>query len=167
MVNRLDDRRVVVERDINASAERIFDVLADPRRHPVIDGSGAVLDPTIAAPRRLSQGATFRMRMRSHPASADPAHLLQAGIALASRGRLKITVVEFAEPRRIAWRNFGGHIWRYELEPITEESTRVREIFDYATNRTPWLLELVGFPTKNKASMTRTLERLDALVTAE
>ena len=32
-------------------------------------------------------------------------------------------VVEFEEGRRIAWRHFAGHIWRYILEPVGQNST--------------------------------------------
>jgi uncharacterized protein YndB with AHSA1/START domain len=35
---------VSVEREIAAPPEKIFDVLADPSQHPVIDGSGTVKD---------------------------------------------------------------------------------------------------------------------------
>lgn len=35
---------VTVERTIPADAAAIFDVLADPAQHPVIDGSGSVRD---------------------------------------------------------------------------------------------------------------------------
>ena len=30
-------------------------------------------------------------------------------------------MVEFEEGRRIAWRHFAGHIWRYILEPLGEQ----------------------------------------------
>ena len=40
-------------------------------------------------------------------------------------------VVEFEEDRRIAWRHFGGHRWRYVLEP-TAAGTLVTESFDYS-----------------------------------
>lgn len=161
---RSTDRKVTVERTIDAPAESIFAVLADPRRHHTIDGSDAVGEALVAAPPRLFRGARFTVRMRTRPAGADPAQLLQAGIALVNRGRLVNTVVEFEEPRRIAWRNFGRHVWRFELSP-EGGGTRVRQTFDYGTNLFPPLLELFGFPAKNRTAMTATLARLDALVT--
>lgn len=48
---------------IDAPADRIFDVLADPRRHPDFDGSGSVRG-AISGPQRLSLGAKFGMDMR-------------------------------------------------------------------------------------------------------
>jgi uncharacterized protein YndB with AHSA1/START domain len=156
-------REVTVERVIAAPALRIFDLLADPGQHPTIDGSGAVQEPSPTAPARLFLGATFVMRMRMRPPSHHPADLLQVVVAFMSRGRLTNTVVEFDEGRRIAWRNFGRHVWRWRLQPLDDASTLVRETFDYSTNTFPPLLELVRFPAKNAAAMTATLDRLASL----
>ncbi len=91
---------VSVERVIAAPPEKIFDVLADPSQHPVIDGSGTVKHTRGEEPSRLALGTKFGMSMR-------------LGIPYA----ITNTVVEFDENRLIAWRHFGGHRWRYELEP--------------------------------------------------
>ena len=58
------DRVVTVERVIPAPPERIFAILADPRRHPEVDGSGTVRQAAPAGPSRLSQGAKFGMAMK-------------------------------------------------------------------------------------------------------
>ena len=157
-------RAVTVERVIDAPAHRIFDMLADPSRHPVLDGSGAVHQPAPSAPQRLSLGAQFVMRMRIRPPTVHPADLVQVAVALMNRGRLTNTVVEFDEGTTIAWRNFGRHVWRWQLQPTDAGTTIVRETFDYSTNIFPPLLELVGFPTKNAAAMTTTPRRLATLV---
>jgi hypothetical protein len=163
-VSRHRSRTVTVERVVAAPASRIFELLADPRQHPSIDGSGAVRDPRYTAPARLSQDAQFVMRMRVRPTTRHPADLLQVAVAIMCRGRLTNTVVNFAEGRCIAWRNFGRHVWRYDLEPLDDASTLVRETFDYSTNTFPPLLELVGFPAKNAAAMALSLERIGALL---
>jgi len=93
-------KSVSVEREIAAPPEKIFDVLADPSQHPVIDGSGTVKHTRGEEPSRLALGTKFGMSMR-------------LGIPYA----ITNTVVEFDENRLIAWRHFGGHRWRYELEP--------------------------------------------------
>jgi uncharacterized protein YndB with AHSA1/START domain len=158
-------RQVTVERVIHAPPAVIFDILADPTQHSAIDGSHAVKKPKTPSQPRLSQGATFVMRMRVRPEGHHPAQLLQVVVAALSRGRLTNTVVEFQEGRRIAWRNFGRHVWRYQLEPAGQpDTTIVRETFDYSTNTFPPLLELVGFPTKNREAMEATLDRLAQLV---
>ena len=45
----IDARNLVtVQRLIPAPAAAIFDLLADPSRHPQIDGSGTVIAPTLS-----------------------------------------------------------------------------------------------------------------------
>ena len=134
---------------ISAPADVIFTILADPRQHVLIDGSGTV-KATIAAPERLSLGAKFRMRMR-------------LGIPY----RITNTVVEFDEGRRMAWRHIMRHTWRYVLEPVelpdgslSDAVTRVTETFDPRTALAPWSLALMKFPRRNTVGIERTLERL-------
>jgi uncharacterized protein YndB with AHSA1/START domain len=100
---------------VDAPAQAVFDVLADPAQHPAFDGSGTVL-AQVSGPRRLALGARFGMGMRIRlPYRTDN------------------TVVEFEEGRRIAWCHFNRHRWRYELEPAGEGSTLVTETFDGRT----------------------------------
>jgi hypothetical protein len=73
------------------------------------------------------------------------------------------TVVEFEENRRIGWRHVGGHVWRYELEPV-EGGTKVTESFDMTTAKSPLLLRLLRAPQRNRESIRATLERLAAVV---
>lgn len=140
------NRAVSVTRVIPAPAEVIFDILADPARHPEIDGSGTVVKARGNVP-RLSLGARFGMDMK-----------------LGVPYRLTNTVVDFEEGRRIAWRHFGGHTWRYDLEP-TDAGTAVTETFDWSTAKAPKLLELAGFPKRHPPAMEKTLERLEAIAT--
>lgn len=154
------DRRIIVERVIDTDAQRIFDILASPTQHHAIDGSGAVDNPLIDAPERLFLGARFTMRMRTRPPDLTPASLIQVAVAAANRGRLTNIVLEFDEPHRIAWRNFGRHVWRYELNPVAADRTLVRETFDYSTNLAPWMLELARFPETNRVAMGETLDRI-------
>ena len=142
-------RTVSVERVIAAPPEKIFDVLADPSQHPVIDGSGTVKHTRGDQRGRLSLGAKFGMSMR-------------IGIPYV----ITNTVVEFDENRLIAWRHFGGHRWRYELEPAGE-ATRVRETYDWSTAMlgTRLYIAATRWPERAKEAMTRTLARLDAHVT--
>lgn len=129
-------------REINAPAEEIFNLLADPRRHHEIDGSGSVQAANINAPERLSLDAQFGMNMK-------------IGLPY----RITNTVVEFEEGRRIAWRHFGGHVWRYILEP-TATGTRVTEQFDWTNNRSPLMLKIMNAIDNNAKSMEKTLENL-------
>ncbi len=139
-----DPNVISVSRVVPASAEQIFDLLADPRQHSLIDGSGSVKSAADSAPARLSLGAKFGMSMK-----------------IGAPYKVTNEVVEFDEPRQIAWRHYGGHIWRYILEPV-DGGTEVTEQFDMRTSRAPWVLRLMRAAKRNERSMVATLERLDA-----
>ena len=140
------DRTVSVERLIEAPAERIFDVLADPSRHCEIDGSGTLVQMT-SSQTRLALGSTFSMRVR-------------VGVSYPTNNR----VLEFEENRLIEWAHWQGQRWRYELEPQDDGGTLVRETFNWGTSRWPRGAELFGAHKKNVPNMEATLARLAALV---
>jgi uncharacterized protein YndB with AHSA1/START domain len=148
------DNVVTVERIIPAPPEKIFDLLADPGRHRDFDGSGTVRDPE-GSPQRLALGSTFNMKMK-------------LGIPYT----MVNTVIEFEDNKCIAWqprpaswlgRNFGGRIWRYQLDPV-DGGTRVRESWDISQER--GMKALVRMGRKHTAeAMTKTLERIEELAT--
>jgi len=129
---------------VAAPPDVVFAILADPRQHPRIDGSGT-LQGTISGPERLAKGADFGMDMKMY------------GLPYRIRNR----VVEFEEGRRIAWRHLGGHRWRYELE-LFVDGTRVTETFDYSRYNVLWAkgIEVAGFPERNRRGIEETLVRL-------
>ena len=134
---------VSVERFVSAAPGLIFEVLADPRQHSKIDGSGSVKAARVSAPPRLSLDAKFAMDMK-------------IGVPY----KMTNTVVEFEENRRIAWRHLGGHIWRYILEPV-DGGTKVVEQFDYNGSKSVLILKLRGSMKSNEKFMTKTLENLE------
>jgi uncharacterized protein YndB with AHSA1/START domain len=144
-----------VERVIPAPPEAIFSLIADPSRHPDIDGSGSVRR-TSGESTQLRLGSEFGMSMR-------------LGIPY----RTGNTVTEFEPNRRLAWqtrprgplgRATGGRTWRYELEPV-EGGTRVRETWDITTEA-PLTRPLVRAAAKTtRRNMEATLERIEKLLT--
>ena len=138
------ERKVTLgSRVISATPQQVFDLLADPGQHSVIDGSGTVQQVRSSSPARLSMGARFGMDMKM---------LVPYPIAN--------TVSEFDEPRLIEWHHFGGHRWRYKLDAVAT-GTRVTETFDWGRARLPALLyEATGYPDRHRGSIDRTLERL-------
>jgi uncharacterized protein YndB with AHSA1/START domain len=150
-----DTRDIVsVERVIPAPAAAIFDILADPARHPEIDGSGSVRAVRGSAS-RLAKGATFGMEMRR-------------GLPYA----MVNTVTEFDEGRRIAWEprlaggpvaRFAGRVWRYELEPV-DGGTLVRETWDISREALRFVLRYVA-AARTRQDMAKSLERLDTMAT--
>jgi uncharacterized protein YndB with AHSA1/START domain len=148
------DRDVeTVERVITAPPEKIFALLADPRRHPEIDGSGSVRE-VKESPERLALGSKFGMAMKQ-------------GISYS----MVSEVVEFEDGRRIAWQSRppgsigsrlgGGRIWRYELEPV-DGGTRVRETWDISQEK----IKAIVRPARKKTreAMEATLGRIQELV---
>ena len=133
---------VSVERVISAAPGLIFEILADPRQHSKIDGSGSVKAAKVSAPSRLSKGSKFAMDMK-----------------ILIPYKMTNTVVEFEENRRIAWQHFGGHIWRYILEPV-DGGTKVTEQFDWNKSKSPLVLKLRKSPQDNAKSIEKTLENL-------
>ena len=51
--------------EVNAPAAEIFAIVADPRRHNELDGSGTVLN-TVSGPERLAAGAKFSVKMKQY-----------------------------------------------------------------------------------------------------
>jgi uncharacterized protein YndB with AHSA1/START domain len=145
-----------VERVIPASPERIFALIADPGRHPEIDGSGTVRGVKSPA-QTLELGSKFGMSMK-------------LGIPYS----MVSTVIEFEPNRLIAWQTrppgnlpgklAGGRIWRYELEPV-EGGTRVRESWDISQE----VVKVLVKPARGKTvkAMAATLERIEQVLAAE
>ena len=146
MSSRYPAKQVSVRRVISAEPQAIFEVLADPSKHSVIDGSGTVKKAKGDVD-RLALGTKFAM-----------------GMKIGLDYSIKNTVVEFDEGRLIAWRHFGRHVWRYTLVPV-DGGTEVTETFDWSSALSPWFIERKGYPESHPTEMARTLERLDTYVT--
>lgn len=134
-------RQVTGTAAVAAPPEEVFELLATPRRHPEVDGSGTVRG-ALRGPARLTLGATFGMRMRQvlpYP--------------------IRNTVVEFEEGRLIAWRHVGRHVWRWQLAAVPG-GTRVTETFDWSDALSPLGLEVAGFPVRNAAAIEASLRLL-------
>jgi len=127
---------------VPAPAQAIFDLLADPRRHQEIDGSGSLHSAQLDAPERLTLNATFGMSTKN-------------GLP----DKITDAVGDFAEGTQIALRQCGGHIWRYILEPV-EGGTKVTEQFDWNTSKSPFVLKLRKSPQENGIAIEKTLENL-------
>lgn len=139
-------RKVSRMADVDIPADELFDLLADPRRHGEVDGSGTVKD-AVSAPPRLSSGAKFSVNMK------------QLGLPY----RITSRVTEFVDGRVLEWRHPMGHRWRWELTP-TGQSTRVTETFDYSRVPAPIakVLQLTGMVRHNAAGIEATLRGLQA-----
>ncbi|WP_156296791.1 SRPBCC family protein [Mycobacterium paragordonae] len=138
----LESARVVsATRDIAAGAQRIFELIADPSLQPSWDGN----DNLAAAERgqRVHRvGDAFTMTL--------------------TLGTVRLNhVVEFDEGRRIAWRpsELGktppGHLWRWELTPVSETRTTVTHTYDWTA---------LSDPDRLARAQATTAERLRASI---
>ena len=144
----MSDQMISASTIVDAPPATVFAILTDPHQHSRIDGSGSV-GAMIEGPEHLSaKGDTFTVHMRMF------------GLPY----KIKNRVVELEADRRIAWRHFGGHRWRYELEPTDDGGTTVTESFDYSRYNGLWskVIEITGFPARNRRGIEQTLVRLKA-----
>jgi len=149
IVTAVDAGRNQVSRsvEVHAAAGDLFAIVADPRRHHELDGSGTV-GKNIRAPQRLVAGARFTTKMRMF------------GVPY----RITSTVTAMKPDELIEWRHPVRHHWRWEFAAITPTITRVTETFDY---RDTGLLkdrlkyyERTGFAKRNAAGIEATLTKL-------
>lgn len=128
--------------NIDAPAERIFEILCSPYLHPKIDGSDSIKGFNWG-PDRLSLGAKFGMSMK-----------------IGIKYKITNTVVEFRENELIGWRHLGRWIWRYELKKLGPNLTEVTESFDGRPSPLQWWLKARNaYPFTEKAA-AKTLVRL-------
>lgn len=158
-----DDTRqpVSVSRRIEVPAHKLFAFLAHPANHPLIDGSGMLREGSGGA--IAAVGDVFTMTMHNDE---------MGDYEMANY------VVEYEPDRRIGWEpvlkaasrpedqagigDRGEVRWTYEFMPLSATSTLVTETYD--CSRAPeWLRRAVRGGTRWVASMTTTLEKLDAL----
>lgn len=139
-------RIVSVGRDIEAPADVVFELIADPARQPEWDANDNLAE---AAPgqRVRAVGDVF-------------VTVLTVGAERHNH------VVEFEEGRRIAWlpaepdSTPPGHLWRWELEPLGGRRTLVVHTYDWSRLTDETRLERAQATTgdKLKASLDRLAE---------
>ncbi|HVM28446.1 MAG TPA: SRPBCC family protein [Mycobacteriales bacterium] len=110
-------RTTSASREIAAGAGPVFELIADPAQQPRWDGNDN-LAAAVGGQRVRGVGDIF-------------------STTLTNGGVRENHVVEFDEGRRIAWRPAdpgrapAGHLWRWELEPISSSRTRVTHTYDW------------------------------------
>ena len=144
---------------INAPAETVFAVLADPTTHQAIDGTGWVRE-SLDGKRLTEVGQVFRMAMY---------HDNYGGMHYEVANRVEV----FQPPRAIAWMpgqgaddanlDFGGWIWRYDLEPASDDRTEVTLTYDWSAVP-PAIREHIGFPPFDRQHLDNSLKHLAGLV---
>jgi uncharacterized protein YndB with AHSA1/START domain len=140
-------RVVSASREIAAAAERVFGLIADPARQPQWDGNEN-LAAADTGQRVRQAGDVFTMTLTTGAVRENH-------------------VVEFAEGRAIAWtpaepgKAPPGHLWRWELEPVSASRTRATCTYDWTR-----LTDSSRLPRARATTAERlraSLERLAAL----
>ncbi|HLX86897.1 MAG TPA: SRPBCC family protein [Acidimicrobiales bacterium] len=154
------DEFVSANIDIDAPAESIFGVLADPAQHAAIDGTGWVREPLDSRPLTAS-GQTFGMAM-FHPNHPDGDY------------QVVNQVRTFDPPSAISWEpgedtgdgnlRFGGWIWRYDLDPAGPSRTKVTLSYDWSAVPDS-IREYIQFPPFPPDHLSNSLAHLARLAT--
>jgi uncharacterized protein YndB with AHSA1/START domain len=133
--------------EVNAPAAELFELVADPRRHHELDGSGTVGD-NINAPAKLVPGARFSTKMKMY------------GVPY----RITSVITALKPNELIEWRHPVGHHWRWEFTELTPTTTKVTETFDFtdagAIKERLKYYRRMGFAKSNAKGIEATLTRL-------
>lgn len=158
------DGYVSVSRHIQAPAERLFALLADPANHPLIDGSGMVRE--LAGAVTLSgTGDTFRMNM--HHAEWGDYQMHNEVVEYDSGPRLvwQPGRVEVSGPQQQEVIDSAGYRWGFEFIPDGPGATMVTETFD--CSRSPDELRAAVREGEGwRDAMTASLVKLELLARA-
>ena len=150
-----DDKRITVQRTIDASTHDVFDVLSNPERHPEIDGSGFVVSDE-KSDRITGTGQVFRMNMTGPHMGGDY--------------QTDNTVTGYDANHLLAWQTAPadteppGWEWTWELTADGASSTDVSLTYDWSRVDDPELLKQVSFPLVSEAQLEDSLARLAAAV---
>ena len=147
--------------EVPASPEKVFAVLADPARHPEIDGAGMIRGLVEGGP-ISGPGDTFTMSMNNE---------------ILDDYQVTNTVTVFEPGRRIGWSPCGlagdnldrlgdmkpgGQTFTFELEPSPAGGTTVTQVYDWSSVTDPQFKGLMPF--LKEEHLAGTIERLGKAV---
>ncbi|MEO7571820.1 MAG: SRPBCC family protein [Acidimicrobiales bacterium] len=157
----MTEENLTSTRRIDAPADAVFAVLADPATHADIDGTGWVKGPLEEGVRLTAEDQVFDMGMY-HPQHPDGEY------EIANR------VVAFEPPTAIEWepgyyvedgqRDSGRWTWRYDLAEVGGQ-TDVTLTYDWS-NATPEARERFQFPIFPVDKLRESLDNLAKLATS-
>ena len=158
----MTDETISATTIINAPAEAIFAVLADPATHAAIDGTGWVRE-SVDGQQLTEAGQVFRVAMYND--GVPGGHYRMANL-----------VQVFDPPRAISWEpgqdnadgslRTVGHVWRYDLAPAGPSGTEVTLSYDWSAVPDSFRQQLpFQFPPFAPDHLTNSLAHLAELVT--
>jgi uncharacterized protein YndB with AHSA1/START domain len=145
-----DAHQIQVSRIVEAPVERVFALIADPDRHPDLDGTG-----TLRASRThtviTEVGDVFIMDVHAHDIG---------------RNQSQSVVITYVRDRALGWapgpvdRDPFGHTFTFTLEPNGDDQTLVTLTYDWSAVTDEQLLATM--PQVSKEELSRSLDRLAA-----
>lgn len=151
-----DDRSLTATRTVDLPPDRLFAVLADPHRHPELDGSGFVQSVDDAEV-ITGTGQKFRMNM--------------SGPHMGGDYQTDNHVVGYEENRLLAWKTAPagteppGWQWVWELEGEDADRTRVSLTYDWSAVTDEGLLSKGLFPLLSQEQLDASIGNLAAAAT--
>jgi hypothetical protein len=159
-----DETRQAVSATIGAPPEAVFALLADPSRHPDIDGSGMLQGAAAGSKPITGTGQSFVMDMYAEALG---------------KYQIRNQVIAFEPGRRIAWKPEaetlspeivellgdivpGGHHFAFDLEPTGDGQTLVTHTYDWGGLKDERFAAFC--PLINTEQMSKTVSLLGAAV---
>jgi uncharacterized protein YndB with AHSA1/START domain len=145
-----DAHQIQVSRIVEAPVERVFALIADPDRHPDLDGTG-----TLRASRThtviTEVGDVFIMDVHAHDIG---------------RNQSQSVVTTHVRDRALGWapgpvdRDPFGHTFTFTLEPNGDDQTLVTLTYDWSAVTDEQLLPMM--PRVSREDLTSSLDKLAA-----
>lgn len=151
------EKKITVQRTIDASPKDVFDVLTNPERHPELDGSGFIRSDE-KTDRIQAVGEVFTMNMSGDHMGGDY--------------QTENHVTAYSENKMVGWKTAPagteppGWEWLWELEPDGPDHTVVTHTYDWSGVTDKELLKKVPFPLVTEEQLEATLKQLAAAAIA-
>ncbi|TWP39015.1 SRPBCC family protein [Leekyejoonella antrihumi] len=146
-----DEKKITVQRTIDAPAKDIFDVLTNPQRHAALDGSGFIRSDEKAQ-RIQGVGDVFTMNME--------------GDHMGGEYQSDNHVVGYDKDKLVAWQTAPagtkppGWEWVWELKPIGPDQTAVTHTYDWSKVTDKKFLDMGLFPLVSQEQLEQSLAHL-------
>lgn len=139
------DKQVSRQVIVNTPAAEIFAMVANPHRHHELDGSGTV-GALISGPDRLTVGSVFSTHMK----------------LFGMKYRTSSTATRVEDNAVVEWQLGIGQKWRWEMEALGPDQTRVTETWDIREIPAiaAFVFKITGMYGRNAKGIEETLKRL-------
>lgn len=149
------EKKITVQRTIDAPSQEVFDVLSNPERHVELDGSGFVVSDE-KTDRVTATGQVFTMNMTGDHMGGDY--------------QTDNHVTGFDKNHLIAWQTAPagtqppGWEWTWQLVAQGSEATDVTLTYDWSKVTDAQFLEKIPFPLVSEKELQDSLGNLASAV---